>query len=536
MNYEIIPSDCDLVSDTTCSSHVLPDTTNMFDTGTDPISSSNLSPPYSVVDDLSSTSSVADQYMPRTCRAPIQPQVNKPKLGTYEIDRTIGKGIFSVVKLARHTITGLNLAIKLIDKTRLDNENLIKIYRESEILKKLHHPNIVRLYQVMETPKLLCIVMEYLPNGEVFDYIATRGRFSEAEARVKFLDVLSAVDYAHSCGIVHRDLKAENLLFDANMNIKLIDFSFGTHHPDSERPQSLLSTWCGSPPYAAPEIFKGEPYVGTKADIWVRAPVQSLSRRAYDHLMATYLLLGEKIRQKRFSLNLSNLAPNSLNELVVDNRPVDSKIIPHRPWTVKHSRVDSAVDVKSSISEYETSRIPDDFSASLPDSEVGIVPSAFLYSANTTLPAHQIRSWLPQSSDIPMEQIQQLPSCSEQLDVTDPMQLTMTWTIQKPLPSNRCLAIPSLDNPTQVLDESQLTTHPWRIPVQNDLEDTKPNGPHTPPPLRRTLVRRKYGVFNAPAYLDQLAKAVMEQQRQTPPTTHTDPDDEDSTHQTINET
>ncbi|KAF8566077.1 hypothetical protein P879_11050 [Paragonimus westermani] len=280
---------------------------------------------------------------------------------------------------------------------------------------------------------------------------------------------------------------------------------------------------------------------------------ESLSRRAYDHLMATYLLLGEKIRQKRFSLNLSNLAPNSLNELVSDNCPVDSEAIPHRSWTAKHSQVDSAVDVKSSISDYEAPRVPGDFSASLPDSEVGIVPSAFLYSTNTTLPAPHIRSWLPQSSDIPMEQIQQLPPCSEQLGANDPMQSTMTWTIQQPLPSNRCLAIPALDNPTQVLDEAQLVAsiqqhrlvdfgeddqviHPWLIPAHNDLEDAEPSGSHTPLPSRRTLVRRKYGVFNPPAYLDQLAQTVLERERQAAPTLPTDPDDEDSTHQTINET
>ncbi|VDP92948.1 unnamed protein product [Echinostoma caproni] len=82
------------------------------------------------------------------------------------------------------------------------------------------------------------------------------------------MDVLHAVDHIHSMGIVHRDIKAENLLFDAQMHIKLTDFSFGTHYSSSAS-QPLLTTWCGSPPYAAPEIFKGEPYVGTKADIWV---------------------------------------------------------------------------------------------------------------------------------------------------------------------------------------------------------------------------------------------------------------------------
>ncbi|CAH8470824.1 unnamed protein product [Heterobilharzia americana] len=189
-------------------------------------------------------------------------QSSKPKLGTYVIERTIGKGIFSSVKLARHTITGIFVAIKIIDKSCLSPENLKKVYRESDILKELHHSNIVKLYQVMETQRLLCMVMEYVSNGELF---ATYGRFSEVDARVKFLDVLSAVDYIHSCGIVHRDLKAENILLDSEMNIKLVDFSFGTYFSSSDQ---LLSTWCGSPPYAAPEIFLGEPYIGVKADIW----------------------------------------------------------------------------------------------------------------------------------------------------------------------------------------------------------------------------------------------------------------------------
>lgn len=189
----------------------------------------------------------------------------KPKLGTYVIERTIGKGIFSSVKLAKHTITGIFVAIKIIDKSCLSPENLKKVYRESDILKELHHSNIVKLYQVMETQRLLCMVMEYVSNGELFDYIATNGRFSEVDARIKFLDVLSAVDYTHSCGIVHRDLKAENILLDSEMNIKLVDFSFGTHFNSTNH---LLTTWCGSPPYAAPEIFLGEPYIGVKADIW----------------------------------------------------------------------------------------------------------------------------------------------------------------------------------------------------------------------------------------------------------------------------
>ncbi|VDL17770.1 unnamed protein product [Hymenolepis diminuta] len=188
------------------------------------------------------------------------------RVGTYIIERTIGKGNFSFVKLARHTVTNVKVAIKIIDKTKLNEENLKKAQREADILKSLHHPNIIKLYQVMESEKLLCIVTEYLPNGELYEYIARNGYLSEQVARRKFMEILSAVEHCHLNNVVHRDLKAENMLLDHHMSIKLADFGFGTFQPNG--PNSLLTTWCGSPPYAAPEIFKGEPYLGVSADIW----------------------------------------------------------------------------------------------------------------------------------------------------------------------------------------------------------------------------------------------------------------------------
>ncbi|KFQ51245.1 SIK2 kinase, partial [Galbula dea] len=113
------------------------------------------------------------------------------------------------------------VAIKIIDKTRLDPSNLEKIYREVQIMKLLNHPHIIKLYQVMETKDMLYIVTEFAKNGEMFDHLTSNGHLSESEARKKFWQILSAVEYCHSHHIVHRDLKTENLLLDANMNIKL---------------------------------------------------------------------------------------------------------------------------------------------------------------------------------------------------------------------------------------------------------------------------------------------------------------------------
>ncbi|XP_032084703.1 serine/threonine-protein kinase SIK2 isoform X1 [Thamnophis elegans] len=205
----------------------------------------------------SSSSSPAQPQPPRGASVPV-------RVGFYEIEGTLGKGNFAVVKLGRHRITRSEVAIKIIDKSQLDSVNLEKIYREVQIMKMLDHPHIIKLYQVMETKSMLYLVTEYAKNGEIFDYLANRGRLSETDARRKFWQILSAVEYCHGRKIVHRDLKAENLLLDNNMNIKIADFGFGNFYKSGEP----LTTWCGSPPYAAPEVFEGQQYEGPQLDIW----------------------------------------------------------------------------------------------------------------------------------------------------------------------------------------------------------------------------------------------------------------------------
>uniref|UniRef100_A0A671LUR9 MAP/microtubule affinity-regulating kinase 3 n=1 Tax=Sinocyclocheilus anshuiensis TaxID=1608454 RepID=A0A671LUR9_9TELE len=188
----------------------------------------------------------------------------QPHIGNYRLLKTIGKGNFAKVKLARHILTGREVAIKIIDKTQLNPTSLQKLFREVRIMKGLNHPNIVQLFEVIETEKTLYLVMEYASGGEVFDYLVSHGRMKEKEARAKFRQIVSAVYYCHQKKIVHRDLKAENLLLDADSNIKIADFGFSNEFTLG----SKLDTFCGSPPYAAPELFQGKKYDGPEVDIW----------------------------------------------------------------------------------------------------------------------------------------------------------------------------------------------------------------------------------------------------------------------------
>ncbi|XP_011666722.1 MAP/microtubule affinity-regulating kinase 3 isoform X2 [Strongylocentrotus purpuratus] len=189
---------------------------------------------------------------------------DQPHVGKYRLIKTIGKGNFAKVKLAKHIPTGKEVAIKIIDKTQLNPSSLQKVYREVKIMKLLDHPNIVKLFEVIETDKTLYLAMEYASGGEVFDYLVAHGRMKEKEARAKFRQIVSAVQYCHQKRVVHRDLKAENLLLDKDLNIKIADFGFSNEFTIGCK----LDTFCGSPPYAAPELFQGKKYDGPEVDVW----------------------------------------------------------------------------------------------------------------------------------------------------------------------------------------------------------------------------------------------------------------------------
>ncbi|NXO74893.1 NUAK2 kinase, partial [Sitta europaea] len=157
------------------------------------------------------------------------------------------------------------VAIKSIRKDKIkDEQDLVHIRREIEIMSSLNHPHIIAVHEVFENSGKIVIVMEYASRGDLYDYISERQRLSEQEARHFFRQVVSAVYYCHKNGIVHRDLKLENILLDAGGNIKIADFGLSNVFQQDK----LLQTYCGSPLYASPEIINGRPYKGPEVDSW----------------------------------------------------------------------------------------------------------------------------------------------------------------------------------------------------------------------------------------------------------------------------
>ncbi|CAD6256782.1 unnamed protein product [Miscanthus lutarioriparius] len=149
----------------------------------------------------------------------------KRRVGKYELGRTIGEGTFAKVRIAKNMENWDHVAIKILDKAKVHKNKLAEqIRREICTMKLVQHPNVVRLYEVMGSKTRVYIVLEFVMGGELHDIIATSGRLKEEEARRYFQQLINAVDYCHSRGVYHRDLKLENLLLDVAGNLKISDF------------------------------------------------------------------------------------------------------------------------------------------------------------------------------------------------------------------------------------------------------------------------------------------------------------------------
>ena len=186
-------------------------------------------------------------------------------LSDYSIKETIGKGTFSIVKLGINKKTQEKVAIKILKKKKIiRKEDIERIEREINILKKLDHINVIKIYKINEDEEKYYIVMEFCENGELFHYIVERQRLNEEEASFFFYQLINGLEYIHSENIVHRDLKPENLLLGKDYILKIIDFGLSNFC----EPDNFLETPCGSPCYASPEMVCGDKYNGHLIDIW----------------------------------------------------------------------------------------------------------------------------------------------------------------------------------------------------------------------------------------------------------------------------
>ncbi|MBA0553795.1 hypothetical protein Golob_012944, partial [Gossypium lobatum] len=196
-------------------------------------------------------------------------------IGKYQLGRTIGEGTFAKVKLAVDTTNGHHVAIKIIDKAMVlesnlkyqaTNKSILKFQVQSEIrtMKLLHHPNVVRIHEVIGSKTKIYIIMEYISGGQLSDKLSYAKKLSEPEGRKIFQQLIDAVDHCHGKGVYHRDLKPENLLLDSKGNLKVTDFGLSA----LRKPGDMLTTACGSPCYVAPELLANKGYNGAAADIW----------------------------------------------------------------------------------------------------------------------------------------------------------------------------------------------------------------------------------------------------------------------------
>ncbi|KFG62839.1 putative histone kinase SNF1, partial [Toxoplasma gondii RUB] len=198
-----------------------------------------------------------------TCRQ--SEEVGMRSMEQYTLGATIGEGTFGKVKLGIHVATQEQVAIKILEKSRIkETEDVERVLREIQILKTIRHPHIVRLLEIIETQQHLCLIMEYASGGELYDYIVEHQCVKEMEACKFFRQILSGVEEMHVQKICHRDLKPENILLDADQNIKIVDFGLSNTYTC----RSNLKTACGSPSYAAPEMVEGKAYDPLAVDIW----------------------------------------------------------------------------------------------------------------------------------------------------------------------------------------------------------------------------------------------------------------------------
>ncbi|GJW95462.1 CBL-interacting serine/threonine-protein kinase 14-like protein [Tanacetum coccineum] len=277
-----------------------------------------------------------------------QPAADKNLFGKYEVGKLLGYGAFAKVYHGWDIESQQSVAIKAINKHRIIKGGLTEhIKREISAMRRLRHPNIVRLHEVLANQKKIYFVLEYAKSGELFSKVS-RSRFSEDLSRRYFQQLISAIGYCHSRGVYHRDLKPENLLLDENWNLKVTDFGLSSV-TEQVKTDELLHTMCGTPAYVAPEILAKKGYDGAKVDIWSCGIILYVLNAGYlpfndPNLMVMYrkIYKGEFRVPKWTSPELKNFLSRLL-DTNPDTRITVQEILSH-PWFkigYKEARVSS---------------------------------------------------------------------------------------------------------------------------------------------------------------------------------------------------
>jgi len=276
--------------------------------------------------------------------------LNEPIEEKYDLGKEIGKGGFSVVYQAERKKDGKEFAVKCIKKKMVEGDDIKLLRREIQIMKKLAHPNILKLYEVYEDDEQFYLVMELVKGKELFDKIVERGMYSEKDASNIIRQVVSAVEYLHDNGIAHRDLKPENLLSAGEGDdeiIKIADFGFSKSF--GEEGEKLMTS-CGSPGYVAPEILTAESY-DKSVDLWSVGVIIYILLSGYPPFYADSApALFKKIMDVKYDFDdsvwddISEPAKDIIRNLLVKdpNKRFTAKQCLNHPWVKGSAASDKA--------------------------------------------------------------------------------------------------------------------------------------------------------------------------------------------------
>ena len=298
-----------------------------------------------------------DSYINRT--NPFEEIDSKKIICDFILQEKIGEGAYGIVKIGQNLQTGEKVAIKIYDKVKLKiSKNVKMIEREINILKTLKHPNVLQLISAIETEHQIFIITEYIKGVELSQYLLIHKNITEKEICTYFKQLISGIEYLHTLGICHRDIKTENLIIEQKTKqIKIIDFGFSNKY--SDKPNKLLSSTCGSPCYSAPEMLEGQLYKGSGVDIWSAGVVLYVMLfKKLPFWDETKKLLYKKIIKGVYhfpnNVKISDNAKNLINKILIvnPNKRITIKGIKNHPWIKKYSNVNQVMNIGLNIMKF----------------------------------------------------------------------------------------------------------------------------------------------------------------------------------------